>query len=117
MILSHETQNPLASDLVPLDEAESAPDLAMPFTGKRRGLQIVPDEGKQFVIRKKRLWPAFSRCRRRDALQTCLAGVEGGTGNVPYLADPLNAIGLACGQGDIVALIVSTSPWLKGTSS
>jgi len=59
MILPHDTQNPLASDLVPLDEAESAPDLAMPFTGKRRGVQVVPDEGKQFVIRKKSLWPAF----------------------------------------------------------
>src|SRR5512137_1140813 len=43
MILPHDTQNTLASDLVPLDEAESTPDLAMPFTGKRRGVQIVPN--------------------------------------------------------------------------
>jgi hypothetical protein len=69
---------------VPLDEAESSPDLAMPFTGKRGGFQVVPDEDKQFIIRMKRFRSAFSRCRRRYALQTRLTAVEGGTGKVPY---------------------------------
>src|SRR5690242_9962162 len=47
VVLPHDAQNPFAPDLVPFDEAQAAPDLAMTFTLKHRGCQVIADEGKQ----------------------------------------------------------------------
>lgn len=79
--------------IVPFDEPQTIPNLAMTLADEAGGCQVGTDEREQLIIGKQSLWSSLAYRRRLG--KPLLFSIKGGSGLFPGMADALDAIELA----------------------
>lgn len=93
--MRHNTR--LRPTLIPFDETQAAPDLAVPLANEGGCLQIGLDEGQYLIVSERCFRTTLQKCRRYCFLGD--ATIERGAGHFPGETDALHAVGFTSGRG------------------
>ena len=100
VVLPHEPQHPAAAHLDAVPHPEAGPDLAVPLTLKRRGVQVRPDQLQEFGVSEDGLRPPFAgRGQVKIRPRAATGSVVRRTGLLPGPADQLHAVRSGGGAG------------------
>src|SRR5918912_1378671 len=100
-MLAHQPQHALARDPDAVQRPQPGPDLAVALAAPGRAREVGPDGGEQVRVGDGRLRAATCRARRPSGLARArlTRGVEGGSGNLPDVADARGAVAAAGAWG------------------